>query len=51
MSRRYHGAKQALKILLHVNKYVKTVKSERRAPASASFVSVAPACDDTLIEA
>ena len=27
------------------------MKSERKAPASASFVSVASACDDTLIEA
>ena len=27
------------------------MKNERRAPASASFVSVASACDDTLIEA
>ena len=27
------------------------VKSERKAPASASSVSVASACDDTLIEA
>ena len=26
------------------------MKSERKAPASASFVSVASACDDTLIE-
>ena len=44
-------AEQALKIWHHVNKYVKTVKSERRAAASASFVFVATACDDTLIEA
>ena len=42
---------QALKIWPHVNKYVKTVKSKKRAPASASFVSVTSACDDTLIEA
>ena len=41
---------QALKIWPHNNKYVKTVKSERRAPASA-FVFVASACDNTLIEA
>ena len=27
------------------------MKSERKAPAFASFVSVASACDDTLIEA
>ena len=46
-------AKQALDIWPYVNKqaYVKTVNSERKAPASASFVSVASACDDTLIEA
>ena len=46
-------AEQALKIWPHVNKYayVKTVKSERKASASASFVSVASACDNTLIEA
>ena len=44
-------AEQALKIWPRVNKYIKTVKSERRAPASVSFVSVASACDDTLIEA
>ena len=43
-------AEQALKIWPRVNKYVKTVKSERRAPASVSFVSVAFGCDDTLIE-
>ena len=30
---------------------MKIVKSERKAAASASFVSVATACDDTLIEA
>ena len=41
-------AEQALKIWRHVNKYVKTVKSERKAPASASFVFVASACSDTL---
>ena len=34
-------AAQALKIWPHVNKYAKTVESERRAPASATFVSVA----------
>ena len=44
-------AEQALKIWPHVNKYAKTVKSERTAPASVSFVSVASACDNTLIEA
>ena len=44
-------AEQALKIWPDVNKYVKTVKNERKAPASASFVSVASACDDNLIEA
>ena len=44
-------AEQALKIWSHVNKYVKTVKSEKRAVASAFFVSVASACDLTLIEA
>ena len=44
-------AEQAFKIWPHVNKYVKTVKSERRAPASAFFVFVAPACNDTLIKA
>ena len=44
-------AEQALKIWSHFNKYVKTVKSERRAVPSAFFVSVASACDDTLIEA
>ena len=44
-------AEQALKIWPHVNKYVKTVKSERKAPASAFFVFVASACYDTLIEA
>ena len=43
-------AEQALKIWPHVKKYVKTVKSKRRAPASA-FVSVTSACDDTLTEA
>ena len=44
-------AEQALKIWPHLNRYVKTVKSERRAAASVSFVFVATACDDTLIEA
>ena len=44
-------AEQALKIWPHVNKYVKTVKSGKRAPASDSQVSVASACDDILIEA
>ena len=44
-------AEKALKIWPHVNKYVKAVKSERTAPASASFVSVASACDNTLIKA
>ena len=44
-------AKQALKIWPLVNKYFKTVKSEKRTPASASFVSVASACDDAPIEA
>ena len=42
---------KALKIWPHVNKYIKTVKSERRAPVSDSFVFVASACDNTLIEA
>ena len=42
-------AEQALKIWPHVNNYVKTVKSERRAPASVVFA--ASACDDTIIEA
>ena len=43
-------AEQALEIWPHVNKYayVKTVKSERKAPA---FASVAFAFDNTLIEA
>ena len=44
-------AEQALKIWPHVNKYVKTVKSERRAAASAFFVFITSACDNTLIEA
>ena len=44
-------AKQAFKICPRVKKYVKNVKSERRAAASAFFVFVASACDDTLIEA
>ena len=44
-------AEQALKIWPHVNKYAKTVKSERTAPASVSFVSVISACNNTLIEA
>ena len=44
-------ANQALKIWPRVNKYVKTVKSERRTTASAFFVFVASACDDTLNEA
>ena len=43
-------AEQALKTWPHVYKYVKTVKSERRAPASVSFVSVASACNNTLIK-
>ena len=43
-------AEQALRIWPNVNKYVKTVKSERRAPASA-FVSVAFAFNGILIEA
>ena len=44
-------AEQALKIWPHVNKYVKTVKSERRTAASAFFVFVPSACNNTLIEA
>ena len=44
-------AEQALKVWPHVNKYVKIVKSETKAPASTSFVSVASACDRTLVEA
>ena len=43
-------AKQACKIWSHVNKYVKTVESERRTPASF-FVFVTSACDNTLLEA
>ena len=43
-------AVQALKIWPHVNKYVKTVKSERRAAASTFFVFITSACNDTLIE-
>ena len=37
--------------LMSTNRHVKTVKSERKAAASASFVYVAFACNDTLIEA
>ena len=40
-----------MKIWPHVNKYVKTVKSERRTAASAFCVFIASACDDTLIDA
>ena len=43
-------AEQALKIWPHVNKYVKPVKSERRAAASAFFVFIVSACNNTLIE-
>ena len=39
------AAEQALKIWLHVNKFVKTVKSKKRTAASAFFVFVASACD------
>ena len=47
MGRDIKVSEQALKIWPHV----KTLKSEKRAPASASFISLASACDDTLIEA
>ncbi len=44
-------AEQALKIWPRVNKYVKTVKSERKAGVSAFFVFVATARDGTVIKA
>ena len=44
-------AEQALRIWPHVNKYVKTVKNKRITPASASFITIASACDNILIEA
>ena len=44
-------AERALHIWPHINKYVKTVIIQGKAPTSSSFMTVATACDDTLIQA
>ena len=44
-------AERALHIWPHINKYVKTVITQGKAPTSSSFMTVATACDDTLVQA
>ena len=44
-------ADRALQIWPHVDKYVKTVAKEGRAPTSVSFFTLISACDDDLIQA
>ena len=43
-------ADRALQIWPHVDKYVKTVAKEGRAPTSVSFFTLISACDDVLIQ-
>jgi len=43
-------AERALEIWPHVDKYVKTVTMEGKAPTSTSFFTVSSACDDVLIQ-